>query len=53
VRVANKEDLVKAFRNTANEAIKDIIVAFTKLVGEVVLIIILFKGRKALKKRKE
>ena len=53
VKALEKEDLVQAFKNNANEATKDIIAAYTKLSKEVVLVIALVRGREALKARKE
>ncbi|KAL9576043.1 MAG: hypothetical protein Q9212_007437 [Teloschistes hypoglaucus] len=50
---ADKEDLVRSFRNAANEATKDIVAAFTKPAGEVVLITATVEAREALEKRRE
>ena len=41
------------FKNSANEATKNIVAAYTKLLKEVVLVIALVRGRKALEARKE
>ena len=53
VKALEKEDLVQAFKNNANEATKDIVAAYTKLSKEVVLVTALVRGREALKARKE
>ncbi|KAL9575997.1 MAG: hypothetical protein Q9212_007483 [Teloschistes hypoglaucus] len=50
---ADKEDLVKTFRNPANEATKDIVAAFTKPSGEVILVTATVEAREALEKRRE
>ena len=53
VKALKKEDLVQAFKNSANEATKDIVAAYTKLSKEAVLVIALVRGREALEARKE
>ena len=53
VKALKKEDLVQVFKNNVNEAIKDIVAAYTKLLKEVVLVIASVKGREALEARKE
>ena len=53
VKALKKEDLVQVFKNNANEVIKDIVAAYTKLLKEVVLVIALVRGREALEARKE
>ena len=53
VKALEKEDLVQAFKNNANEATKDIVAAYTKLSKEVVLVTASVRGREALEARKE
>ena len=53
VKALEKEDLVQAFKNNANEATKDIVAAYIKLSKEVVLVIASVGGREALEARKE
>ena len=53
VKAFKKEDLVQAFKNSANKVTKDIVAAYTKLSKEIVLVIALVRGREALKARKE
>ena len=53
VKAPKKEDLVQAFKNSANKATKDIVAAYTKLSKEVVLVTALVRGREALEARKE
>ena len=53
VKALKKEDLVQAFKNSANEATKDIVAAYTKLSKEVVLVIASVREREALEARKE
>ena len=53
IKALKQEDLVQAFKNSANEVIKDIVAAYTKLSKEVVLVIALVKEREALEARKE
>lgn len=50
---ADREDLVRKFRNAANEATKDIVAAFTKPSGEVVLVTATVEAREALEEKKE
>ena len=52
-KTASKEELVKRFRNAANTATKDIVAAFTKPAGEVVLVTASVEGREALERGKE
>ncbi|KAI4085755.1 MAG: hypothetical protein L6R37_008476, partial [Teloschistes peruensis] len=53
VSAANKEDLVKAFRNAANGATGDIVAVYTKPAGDVVLITASVEGREALERGQE
>ena len=53
VKALEKEDLVQAFKNNANEATKDIVAAYTKPSKEVVLVTASVGGREALEARKE
>ena len=53
VKAFKKEDLVQAFKNSANEATKDIVAAYTKLSKKVVLVTALVREREALEARKK
>ena len=44
---------VQIFKNSANEATKDIVAAYTKLLKEGVQVTALVRGREALEARKE
>ena len=53
VKALKKKDLIQTFKNTANEATKDIVAVYTKLSKEVVLVTALVREREALEARKE